>query len=196
MPSSLAKACGAEIFERHIGIKSKKYKLNNYSMVPDVFEKYLENMQIVKKTMSYYNNDNKLVTNKEIETLKTLQRGLYAKYDLKKGTVLTEKNSYLAFPLEKNQIPADYLKNETTVTSDIKKDAPIIIKKTQYNKDVVKDLEVWKYIHTVKGILNENKILIGDKFEMEISHHKGIENFNKVGCYLFNLINNEYAKKL
>ena len=29
---------------------------------------------------------------------------------------------------------------------------------------------------------------------MEISHHKGIEKFNKVGCYLFNLINNEYAK--
>ena len=31
---------------------------------------------------------------------------------------------------------------------------------------------------------------------MEISHHEGLENFNKVGCYLFNLINKEYAKKI
>ena len=31
---------------------------------------------------------------------------------------------------------------------------------------------------------------------MEISHHDGINNFNKVGCYLFNIINKEYAKKL
>ena len=31
---------------------------------------------------------------------------------------------------------------------------------------------------------------------MEISHHKGIENFDKIGCYLFNLINKEYAKKI
>ena len=27
-------------------------------------------------------------------------------------------------------------------------------------------------------------------------HHKGLENFNKVGCFLFNLINKEYAKKI
>ena len=33
-------------------------------------------------------------------------------------------------------------------------------------------------------------------FDMEISHHDGINNFNKVGCYLFNIINKEYAKKL
>ena len=51
-------------------------------------------------------------------------------------------------------------------------------------------------LHTVKGILNENKISIGNKFEMEISHHKGIDNFKKVGFFLFNLINKKYAKKI
>ena len=33
-------------------------------------------------------------------------------------------------------------------------------------------------------------------FDMEISHHNGIKNFEKVGCYLFNIVNKEYAKKL
>ena len=31
---------------------------------------------------------------------------------------------------------------------------------------------------------------------MEISHHEGIENFEKVGCFLLNIINKEYAKKI
>ncbi|MDA7604037.1 N-acetylneuraminate synthase family protein [Candidatus Pelagibacter sp.] len=196
LPSSLAKACGAEIFERHIGIKSKKFKLNNYSMQPAVFEKYLNNLDVVKSTMSYSDDSSKVVTKKETITLKALQRGLYAKFNLKKGTILTSANSYLAFPLQKNQIPADQIKNETSITSDIKIDQPILIKKIKHDSNIIKDLDIWKYIHTVKGILNEHKILIGDNFEMEISHHKGIKNFYKVGCYLFNLINKEYAKKI
>jgi N-acetylneuraminate synthase len=31
---------------------------------------------------------------------------------------------------------------------------------------------------------------------MEMSHHHGIENFRKVGCFLFNIINKKYAKKI
>ena len=45
-------------------------------------------------------------------------------------------------------------------------------------------------------MLNYNSITIGQKLDLEISHHKGIENFEKVGCFLFNIINEEYAKKL
>jgi N-acetylneuraminate synthase len=45
-------------------------------------------------------------------------------------------------------------------------------------------------------MLNEKKIAVGKNFEMEISHHRGLENFEKVGCFLFNLINKEYAKKI
>ena len=31
---------------------------------------------------------------------------------------------------------------------------------------------------------------------MEISHHNGIDNFKKIGCFLFNIINKKYAKKM
>ena len=31
---------------------------------------------------------------------------------------------------------------------------------------------------------------------MEISHHDGIENFRKVGAFLFNIINKSYKKML
>ena len=196
LPSSLAKACGAEMFERHVGINSKKYKLNKYSMEPEIFQKYLDNLKRVNKIMSYNNDENKIVIKKEISTLKTLQRGLYAKKDLKKGTILSDKNSYLAFPLQKNQFPANHVKNNMILKSNIKKDQPIVAKSIQQDPETIKELDIWQHIHNVRGILNENKIAIGKNFEMEISHHNGLDNFKKVGCFLFNLINKEYAKKI
>jgi len=196
LPSSLANACGAELFERHIGINSKKYKLNKYSMEPHVFEEYIDNLQRVKKVLSYNDDEKKQIVAKETKTLYNLQRGLYAKSDLKKGDELDDKNSYLAFPLQKNQVPANLLKKKSLIKINIKKDSPILKKNISYNSKVMKELQIWSYIHTVKGILNENKISIGSKFEMEISHHKGLNNFRKVGCYLFNLINKKYAKKI
>ena len=196
LPSSLAKACGAEMFERHVGINSKKYKLNKYSMEPQIFQKYLDNLKKVNEIMSYNNDENKIITKKELNTLQTLQRGLYAKKDLKKGTVLNYKNSYLAFPLQRNQLPANYIKNKMTLKSNIKKDQPIASKEIKYDAEIIKELDIWQHVHNVRGILNENKIAIGKNFEMEISHHKGLKNFKKVGCFLFNLINKEYAKKI
>ena len=79
---------------------------------------------------------------------------------------------------------------------DIKADMPISLKTVKHDSNIIKDLEIWNHIHNVRGILNENKIAIGENFEMEISHHRGIKNFRKVGCFLFNLINKEYAKKI
>lgn len=196
LPSSLAKACGAEMFERHVGINSNKYKLNKYSMEPNIFQNYLDNLNNVKKIMSYNGNEKKIITKKEKTTLQTLQRGVYAREDLKKGIVINEKNIYLAFPLQKNQLPANLLKNKMILRSNVKKDEPINIKLVQNDHDEINELRVWDHVHNVRGILHENNIAIGDNFEMEISHHKGLKNFDRVGCYLFNLINKEYAKKI
>ena len=196
LPSSLAKACGAEIFERHVGINSKTYKLNKYSMEPQIFQNYIDNLNNVKKILSYKENENKTIIKKEIITLQQLQRGLYARYDLKKGTILNEKNSYLAFPLQKNQLPANLIKNKMILKSKVKKDGVIENRNISHNTRTIEELIIWKHIHNVRGILNENKIAIGKNFEMEISHHKGLKNFHKVGCFLFNLINKEYAKKI
>jgi N-acetylneuraminate synthase len=196
LPSSLAKACGAEIFERHVGINSKKYQLNKYSMEPEIFQKYLDNLKNVSKIMSYNNDENKIITKKETSTLQTLQRGLYAKVDLKKGSIIDENNSYLAFPLKKNQFSANLVKNKMVLKSNIKKDKPIPAREIKHNSEIIKELTIWQHVHNVRGILNEKKIAVGKNFEMEISHHKGLENFEKVGCFLFNLINKEYAKKI
>ena len=48
-------------------------------MEPEIFQKYLDNLKKVNKILSYNNDEQKIVIKKEISTLNTLQRGLYAK---------------------------------------------------------------------------------------------------------------------
>ena len=76
-------------------------------MEPNTFEKYIDNLHHVKKVLSYNDDDKKHIVSNERLTLNTLQRGLYAKSDLKIGDQISDKNTYLAFPLQKTQIPAN-----------------------------------------------------------------------------------------
>ena len=51
-------------------------------------------------------------------------------------------------------------------------------------------------IHDVKGMLNEAHITVGNEFELELSHHYGLEHFRNYGVTMINIINREYCKKL
>ena len=75
-PATLAYACGAKIFEKHIGINSLKYKLNNYSITPSNFEKWYKNFISAKEILGTYE---KKIHKEETLTLSKLQRGVYAK---------------------------------------------------------------------------------------------------------------------
>ena len=45
-------------------------------------------------------------------------------------------------------------------------------------------------------MLNNCKIDLGEDFDLEISHHYGIDKFLNYGCFLFNCVNRTYAKKI
>ena len=49
LPGALALSNGANIFEKHIGINSKTYRLNKYSITPEKFNEWLENFKKLKK---------------------------------------------------------------------------------------------------------------------------------------------------
>ena len=192
----VAYSLGARLFEKHIGIKSKKYKLNKYSITPDLFEKYLEKMKQTKIIIG--NEKEKKVTKLETKTLSTLERGAYIKKDLKKGEYLSPKNIYFAFPKIRNQISSSgfsikhkkykILKNLRSNNAILNKDIRIIENKRLVN--------LTSYIHEAKSILKSNKISLGNSFDLEISHHYGINRFRTYGCFLFNCINRKYAKKI
>jgi len=55
---------------------------------------------------------------------------------------------------------------------------------------------VYHSIHAVKGMLNEAKVPLGHDFQVELSHHYGIERFHEVGSTIITCFNKEYAKKV
>tara|TARA_B100001057_G_scaffold501298_1_gene623465 strand:+ start:5931 stop:7478 length:1548 start_codon:yes stop_codon:yes gene_type:complete len=194
-PSILALASGAKIFEKHIGISSKKFKLNNYSITPKVFSEWYLNILENKKILG--NGNDKIITKKEIETINSLQRGIYAKKDLRRNEkLILNKNVYFAFPIKKGQLISTQLKGNIVSKISIKKDQPLKNDKVIFDKKLINDYKIGSYVHKAKALLNYAKISMSEIFDMEISHHSGIKNFEKVGCYLFNIVNKEYAKKL
>lgn len=201
LPGILAYSKGARMFEKHIGISSKNYKLNNYSVTPTDFQKYLENINIAKNILG---NDIKNKNIKELSTLNKLERGVYLKKDVRKGDKLNYNNVYFAFPLKPKQISVTEFTNKFSEEYN----GSIFFKKSisshGYIKttDIIsKEFDVKKYIlkksiHRLKAMLNENKIELGSNFDLEISHHYGVKKFEKYGCFLFNIINKQYCKKI
>jgi len=192
-PAVLAKCKGASILERHIGIMSKKYKLNKYSMTPDLFEKWILNLNKSYEILGKYEKD---IFPNETSTIEELSRGVYLKKNVKKNTILNKKNTYFAFPKINGQLSSHELKSNTKLKFSLKQDQPILKKNVEFDKNLQKEYKIKSYLHKAKALLNYGNIKVGEKFDMEISHHKGIDNFEKIGCFLFNIINKEYAKKI
>ena len=195
LPSTIAYSAGARMFEKHIGLNSKKYKLNNYSITPNQFEKYLKNLENVKLTLG---GEKKIISKIEKKTLSMLDRGAYAKKKINKKTIVNKENVYFAFPKQQGQLSSSEISSKMLVNISnkiFKKDEKITKKNIIIKKD--RNLElITSYIHNVKGILNNNQIDLGEDFDLEISHHYGVRKFLQYGCFLFNCVNRSYAKKI
>tara|TARA_B100000029_G_scaffold430584_3_gene441639 strand:- start:308 stop:1855 length:1548 start_codon:yes stop_codon:yes gene_type:complete len=201
LPGILAYSCGAQMLEKHIGINSKKYKLNKYSVSPSQFEDYLSNLNKAKSMLGLYD---KKINKNELKTLEKLERGVYADIDFKKGDKIDRSKLYFSFPLVRGQLSATEFTNKFSpsyspdlfIKRKIKKNQlikknDILSKNYNSNKFILKSS-----IHQLKAILNYNKIEVGSNFDLEISHHYGVQNFKKYGCFLFNIINKQYCKKI
>lgn len=189
--SKIAYALGARIFERHVGIQTTKYKLNKYSSNPTQIAKWIDSVEITKKII---NTEEKNIQQAEYEALNKLKRGIYLKSNLKKGHVLSKKDICYAIPLNENQIESSMWNDNLILKVDVSKNNPLL------KSDVVsykKDVNILKSsVHFIKGILNEAKVYLSPDFEVEYSHHYGVNEFHKTGATIINCINREYCKKI
>ena len=195
LPATIALSLGAQMFEKHIGITSKKYKLNRYSITPELFSEYLENFF---QTKSIIGKKTKIVSKKEIDTLALLDRGIFAKKNLKKNKILNVEDVYFAFPKKNTQLSSSSISfkiDKKKLNKKLNKNEPIYFKNVKIFERP-KSFIISSLLHKVRAQLNYNKIDLGDDFDLEISHHYGVKKFHKFGCFLFNCINREYAKKI
>ncbi len=189
----VAYAQGARMFERHVGVETEDIQLNAYSSRPDQIDVWLEAMTKAKSLCGAPQRP--LASENELEGLRSLQRGVFAKNKIEKGGQLSRKDVFFAFPLQVDQIESGKWKEGGEALEEIPAGAPIFAGEVKFPKDP-DYLIIKKAVHEVKAILNQAKVVLNSDFEVEYSHHYGIKNFRDTGAILINCFNRSYCKKL
>jgi len=190
----LAISMGAAIFEKHVGYPTKKYSLNAYSSSPDQVDKWLNNAKIAyercgdEKNVFYKNNN-------ELKSLQSLKRGIFFKKTMLAGQVINKKDVYFAFPPQKNQLTTDTFSKYSLFKTKkkIQKDKPLLT--TNCNVKNIRE-KIENIVKQTKKLLKKSNQFLKGKYDFEISHHYGLENFYKFGLVMLTILNREYCKKI
>jgi len=185
---------GATMFEKHVGVPTDTVQLNAYSANPGQVRRWLESaasalaMCGVKDQRCSFAED-------EVRTLRALQRGVFAKRDIRVGEKLRPEDAFYAMPNTEGQIVAnDFSKYANYYAlSPIAAGAPAMAKdlKTCNSRD-----QIYRIIGDVKKILKRGKVIVPGQAELEISHHYGLEDFGKYGSTVITVVNREYCKRV
>ncbi len=187
----LAIAKGASILERHVGLPTETITLNAYSMNPEQADKWVKSSLDAKTICSMKKNQEKYISQDEIDSLHSLMRGVYLKHDVKKGQPISREDVFFAMPCFDRQMTSGEFYEGVVASKDYKAKEELHEQKkfTEIN-------QVRNVIHDAKGMLYEAGIALGKDFEVELSHHYGMQHFRQVGAIIINVINREYCKKL
>lgn len=190
----MAIAKGASIFEKHVGFPTEKYSLNAYSSSPQQLRRWLEAAQYATQVCGV-GDTRPPVNNSEVDSLRSLRRGVFARRDIAVGETLTDDDIYFAFPPEPDQYTAnDWSKySSLTTTREIKKNAPVT---TQNGIQENVRAKALKAVQDVKKLLKKSHITVPGGADLELSHHYGIERFYEVGLTMITVVNRAYCKKL
>ena len=196
LSGSIAYSLGARIFEKHVNIKSKKYKINEYSTNPKQMEKWIENLYQTILRIGKISNRKKYLKFENF-FLSVFMRGSYLKNTIKKkkGDEIFIKDVDFAFPCEKNQIPSNaYSKFNKFIAKTSINPGQKILK----NNVVIKNSrnEIEKIRDEILNLIFRSKVIVPKDSKIEISHHKGIEKFYKFGMCMITVFNSKYCKKI
>lgn len=186
----LAVAKGAKILERHVGLPTETIQLNAYSMTPEQADKWVESALLAREICKVRKENDKYVTQAELDSLQSLMRGVYAKRNIAEGEAMSEDDVYYAMPCQDKQLTSGQFKDGMTATKAYKANEIITEKAKVTGVGVVRNA-----IHDAKGMLYEAGIALGSDFEVELSHHYGMKHFRQHGAIIINIINREYCKK-
>jgi len=187
--SQMAIAKGASILERHVGHATDTITLNAYSTEVDMIDSWIEAILTAKQICG--GNDKKKIEESEIISMNELARGCYCSKPISKGQYLKREDVFFAMPCVNGQTTSGQFSTEMIASRDYNINEAIYEKRPI---SVVKDMR--SIVHDIKGMLYEAKIVVGNQFELELSHHYGMEHFRNYGAAIINIINREYCKKI
>lgn len=188
----MAYAMGARLFERHVGLKKKGSPLNAYSSQPFQVKNWFNAYK--DAVVSCGPEHRPPAPIQETESLLSLMRGVYAKKSIKKGQVIKRNDVFFAMPLQDGSLKSGQWRSKIISNKNYKAN--------EFIEDILADFKRSKdqIIHDimlqVKGILNDGRISIGKKSQIEISHHYGLNRFREFGAVIIDVVNRSYCKKL
>ena len=190
----MAIGAGAEIFEKHVGIPTNKYKINDYSCTPEQIDCWLT---AAKEAYEMYSTGSGRMdfTESAVRGISAFTRGAFAKKEIKKGAVFNAKDIFLAIPNVDNQVMSFDLSKYASFTAgkDITANAPILLDEVKINNSREKVGEITKMI---TAMLNQAGIILPKGVNCSISAHYGLERFNEFGAVIIDILNKEYCKKI
>lgn len=191
----MAIAKGAVIFEKHVGLPTDKWTLNNYSASPEQIAAWLQSAQRAYEMCGLPNTVRAEATQDELTSLSSLRRGVFARRLIKSGEHITDADVFMAFPPQENQFTAnDWSKFAQFIALQ---DIPADVALTDVNvRHINTRVQITEIIRQVKSLLKEGHVIVPGKAELEISHHYGLEKFEQFGLVLITVVNREYCKKL
>lgn len=126
LSTMMAIAKGAVWLERHVGLRTAQYGLNNYSLDMDQVHRWLG---AVENALSIC-RENAVFTIEERSKLDSISRGYFAKRTFHRFENITPDDLYLSFPTKPDQFMASdqpsIESNALHATEDISQDAPIL----------------------------------------------------------------------
>lgn len=185
----IALAKGATIFERHVGVPTSEIKLNNYSMNPAQTDAWVA--AALRARQACGTDEEKPINEEEAASLRSLARGVYASRPIQAGDRLSRADVFFAMPCVQGQATAGDFRENIVASRDYALNDAIWDKR---QLGIIAELR--SLLHEVKGMFNEAGIAVGDNFDVEISHHYGIEEVRQTGAVILNIVNREYCKKL
>ena len=139
-------AKGARTWERHIDIEYegeewKGKSVSKYCSTPKNCDVWFQSYNKAIEMTGGVKDQKRVIPNKEVKYLDELLRGIYAKKNIEKGTVINSDNFsnffYLAIPLQKGQISCREIINGISTTKNINKDEALTVSDIDgpYNSD-------------------------------------------------------------
>ena len=123
----IAYAKGARVFERHIDIDHGGIPVSLYCSLPDQIDTWIKAFQKAKEMCGAAGVSKRIPPTEEVQYLDALVRGVYAKRNLRKGTILSENDVYLAIPLLKGQICCREFMRGEVLLEPCEKEKPIMV---------------------------------------------------------------------
>jgi sialic acid synthase SpsE/D-lyxose ketol-isomerase len=193
-PVQIAVAKGAKLFERHVGIATQEIALNSYSSTPEQLDRWLAAINEARSMCGTVGR-RPPACEEERQALASLERGVYVKEVIAKGTEITRDMVYFAMPIEPGQLGSGQFKVGAVAQVDIAQDAPL--RETEVKlPPPPPDRIIKKAIHKVKAMLHEAGVHLNTDFRIEYSHHYGVDKFQEIGAAIIDIVNRSYCKKI